>query len=162
MEKNRKSARRKKPIWRIGYAACSLVYMVWVGYLSLGNFDMVHRQYRLAQKRLQPTQIEEIAFKELVDKCRKESGRVDLSREAGETSMTADAADPCLSWPAAVLAERQETVKERLVTERNRIVRKLLMFYVFFGLVFLVLPPVFLYMLLSFFIWIYKSIKFVN
>jgi hypothetical protein len=147
--------------WRVGYAVCSLIYMVWVVYLSLNNFDLVHRQYRSAQKQLQPKQIEKIALKELVDRCRKESKRIDIPRtKDGAAIAVTD--DPCLSWPESVLTERENAVKERLVAEKSRVVRKLAIFYVSFGLIFLILPPVFLYMLLSFAIWIYKSIKFVK
>ncbi|MDH3328022.1 MAG: hypothetical protein OEM01_02190 [Desulfobulbaceae bacterium] len=151
----------KSHIWKICYAVCTLVYMAWVVYLSLNNFGMVHRQYRLAGERLQPARIEEIALQELVDRCRRESKRIDRLRSAGEKNSAA-AEDNCLSWTTTVLEERQKAVEERLVEEKSRVGRKLVLFYVSFGLVFLILPPAFLYLLLSFFIWIYRSIKFVK
>lgn len=148
--------RHKKSVnWRVGYTVCCLVYVVWVVYLSFNNFDMVHREYRRAEKRLQPLQIEEIALQELVGQCRKKLKRAGRFREVG-------AEDLCRSWPAAVLAERQKAVEERLVKEKSRIHRKLVIFYISFGLVFLFLPIVFMYLLVSFFIWLYRNIKIVE
>ncbi|MDW7774058.1 MAG: hypothetical protein SCH71_14320 [Desulfobulbaceae bacterium] len=135
--------------WRIGYAACTIVFMAVMMYLSTSNFDMVHREYRRAAMRLQPARIEELAHQELVAECRREA--------KGSGLFLPD--DPCLSRPAAVLEERREAVRERLVKEKNRVVRKLAMFYITFGIFFLVMPPLILYLVLSVFIWIFKSIK---
>ena len=149
-------ARSKSLLWRIGYGVCCLLYVAWVVHLSPTNFDMVHGEYRRVAARLQPERIEELALKELVEKCRKESGRSNRNRH---TSVDQAAADPCLSWPVAALEKRQKVVAERLVDERRGAVRKLVLFYLGFGIFFLILPPVILYLLLSFFIWLYRSIQ---
>jgi len=147
---------QKRRDWRIGYAIFCLFYVVWVIYLSLNNFDMVHTRYRLAEERLQPEQIGEIARQELVEKCRKEAKRNDRLRPPEDEVSPAPAED-CLSWPAAVLEEQQKVVKERLVVEKSRTARKLVLFYVSFLVIFLLLPLIVLYLLLAFFIWIFKS-----
>ena len=147
--------------WRIVYAVCCLVYVGWVVYLSLNNFGMVHKQYRQARENLQPTRIEEIATKELVDKCRKKLKRSD--RHPSVYDMTSGVAeDPCLSMPAAVLEERKKTVEEHLVEDKSRVRRKLVWFYITFGVVFLILPVTFVYMLVSFCIWLFRNIKLVE
>ena len=148
--------------WRIIYVVCCLVYMGWVVYLSLNNFGMVHKQYRLAQERLQPVRIEEIALQDLVDKCRKKLKRSGRLQQGDGDSTSVSSEDPCLSFPAAVLAKREKTVKERLVEEKSRVSRKLVWFYITFGVVFLILPMAFVYLLVSFFIWLYRNIKFVE
>lgn len=149
---------KKSRIWRISYAVCCLIYVVWVVQLSLNNFDMVHSDYRRNEKSLQPAQIKEIALQELVSQCRKELKRSGRHQSDGDKSSVATD-DTCLSWPAAVLEQRQNAVERRLAEEQSRGIGKLVVFYVFFGIIFLILPPVLLYLLLSLFIWIFKTIK---
>ena len=149
---------KKSRIWRISYAVCCLIYVVWVVQLSLNNFDMVHSDYRRNEKSLQPAQIKEIALQELVSQCRKELKRSGRHSSDGDKSSVATD-DTCLSWPAAVLEQRQNAVERRLAEEQSRGIGKLVVFYVFFGIIFLILPPVLLYLLLSLFIWIFKTIK---
>jgi len=152
---------KKSRTLRAGFAVCCLVYVVWVVYLGLNNFGMVHSDYRRAGERLQPERIREIAFQELVDQCRRESKRLGRPRSAEVESVTG-AEDPCLSWPENVLEERQKTVAKRLLDEKSRSGRKLVLFYVFFGIVFLILPVVSIYLLLSFFIWLWRNLQFVR
>lgn len=135
--------------------------MVWVVYLSLFNFALVHRDYRRADKLLQPARIKEVARQELVDQCRRELKRFNRLR-ATPNIVSATAEDTCLSMQADVFEERQKAVTERLEHERSRMVRKLVLFYIYFGIIFLILPPVILYLLLSALIRLFKSIKFVN
>jgi len=148
-------------MWRTGYAICSLIYMVWVGYLSLNNFDMVHREYRRVAKNMQPARVREIARQELVDQCRKDSITAAFSETSGPPPGTITE-DPCLSWPEAVVAEREKIVNTRLVKEQLRVRQKLVWFYITFGFFFMILPPVFLYMVLSLFIWLVRNTKFVE
>lgn len=144
--------------WRIGYVACSLIYMAVMIYLAGNNFGMVHREYRRAAQQLQHERIAEIALRELVDQCRKEL-HSSAGSPAAKNSSAAAGEDPCLSRPAPVLEERQKTVKERLEKKRRGIVGKLILFYLAFGIFFLVLPPVTIYLVLSVFIWIFQSIE---
>lgn len=142
----------KRQLWRIGYAVCCLFYVAWVVLLSLDNFDMVLSDYRRARERLQPVRIEAIALQELVEQCLKKAGTVD---PGGLVAAEHD----CLIWPAGVIIDRQQAVAERLGAERSRTFRKLVVFYFSFGVIFLLLPPTLLYLLLVFFIWLFKSIK---
>ena len=153
---------QKKGInWQIGYAVFCLVYVAWVVYLSLDNFDMVHGDYRRAGEQLQPPRIRELAIRELVAQCRREEKSSSRLRPTGERASAA-AEDPCLSWPAAVVAEREKTVTEHLTITRSRFLRKLVVFYITFGIVFLIMPLVLLYLLLTFTIWIFRNLKFVD
>ena len=140
-------APNKKLAWRVIYVICSLVYMAWVVYLSQFNFGLVHRDYRRADNKLQPETIEAVALQELFDRCIKELGREESA---------------CQSWPAEVVADQQKIVLEMFENERSRMVRKLVLFYIYFGVIFLILPPLILYMTITILIRIYKSIKFVK
>lgn len=147
--------------WRIGFAVCCLVYVAWVVHLSRNNFDMVHSQYRLIERHLQPQHLARTALQELTDRCR-QAARLAGPHPRSEAAETAMAADPCLSWPAAVVAERQQKVEARLTQERNLAIRKLVLFYLSFGFFFLFVPPALLYLLLSFFSWLYRNIMVVR
>jgi len=147
--------------WRIGYAACCLVYVAWMVHLSFNNFDMVHSDYRRAGERLQPARIAKIALRELVEQCRQDSLRSNHLRPAADKGGVVSQ-DPCLSWPTTVLAQQQGVVKERLLAERRLAGRKLVLFYGSFGIIFLILPPAFLYLLLSFLFWMFRNLKFIK
>lgn len=144
--------------WRIGYAFCCVIYVVWVVYLSLNNFDMVHGDFKRGGARLQPEKIRNIALKELGDQCRKELKRSGRLQSGGDQDSDM-AEDLCSSWPADVLEERQKAVEARLVNDKHTGGRKLLVFYLFFGVFVLVLPPVILYWLISLLVWIFRSVK---
>ena len=151
--------REKSLPWRFGYGCCCLVYLVWVVQLSHNNFEMVQCDYRRAEAGLQPMRIKALALKELVAKCRKESKRIEPLRQSRDQAV---AADPCLIWPEAVLDRQQEVVVKRLVDVRHGAISKLVVFYVGFGVIFLILPPVILYLLLSFFVWLFRGLKVVR
>lgn len=159
------SSSHKSLNWRIGFAAFCIVYTVWVVYLSFDNFDKVHSEYRSVRMMLQPGRIDDIARKELIDQCRKDSRRelkrIDRYRKGSSISATA-AEDHCLSWPPAILEERQKVVAERLVIEKGKFKRKVIVFYISFGFFFLIIPMVFLYLLLSLLIWAFRGLKLVK
>lgn len=146
--------------WRIGYAAFCLVYAACIIYLGLDNFDKVHSEYRDAQKRLQPSQIEKIAHQELVDQCRKKLKRRGSYKADYKTSETK--VDVCQSFPKKVLEEKKKGVKEQLLIERKRFLRKLVVFYSSFAIFFVALPLYLLYLLLSFLIWVFRDVKFIK
>lgn len=145
--------------WRIGYAFFCLVYASCVVYLGLDNFDKVHGEYRQAVRRLQPSQIEQIARQELVDQCRKKLKRRGHSRKDVKNALGVSSG-PCLSIPEAILQEREKTVSEHSKVEQKKFLRKLIVFYITFGIFFLALPLYLLYLLLSLLIWVFKDIKF--
>lgn len=138
-------------LWRGGYALCCLVYATWMVFLSLDNFGMVHDDYRRAGESLRPPMVKEIALRELADQCRRETSQRPSGRGPSTTDQT------CLSPAPEVLAARQRAVAERLVAEKRGALSKLLLCYAVFGVVFLFLPPLFLYLLLAFLIWLFKS-----
>ena len=141
----------KRHRWRIVYGVGCLFYMAWVVHLSFNNFEMVHSDYRRAGQRLQPARIEVIALGELVGDCRAQL------RRSGRLEVVADGA--CRSFPEADLVARRQAVSERLSAERSLAGRKLVLFYASFGLVFLILPPFILYLLLSLFFWLLRSLR---
>ena len=147
------TSRKKKHLWRLAYGICSLLYMAWMVHLSLYNFDMVHRHYRLAGERLHPARIEAIAREELELKCRKEATRVGL---------LPGSVDPCQSWPEAVLKARQKKVEQRLVAEHDLAWRKLVIFYLSFGTIFLILPPLCLRLLIALAFLILRNLKLIK
>jgi len=147
------TTRQKKRLWWCVYAVCTVIYMVWVVHLSRYNFDMVHRHYRQAGERLQPARIEAIAREELETKCRKEAKRVGLSTYTD---------DHCRSWPATVLAARQKKVETRLLAEKSLAWRKLVIFYLSFGAIFLILPPLIVRLLISLGAFILRNLKCID
>ena len=147
------TSRKKVLLWRVGYAVCTLAYMAWVVHLSFNNFDMVHSHYRQAGLRLQPAHIEATALKGLVAQCRKENKGVEL---------LPGVEDPCQSFPAAVVEARQKRVEERALAARSLAWRKMVVFYLSFGTIFLILPPVGLRLLISFSMMILRNLKLIE
>jgi len=137
--------------WRIGYAVCCLIYVAWVILLGVNDFQKVHRQYRQTGERLEPARVREITRRELIDECREAAVRAGNFNDEG-----------CLAVPSAILNERQRTVDDRLIDERNRAGRKLLLFYVFFVSLFLVAPPLVFYWLLVLFIRAVSKVRIVK
>lgn len=147
--------------WRLGYGVFCLLYVAWVVYLGLDNFDKVHGEYRQALVQVQPGQAERIARQELGDECRRAAKRSVRSPPAGDRDPGVTD-DPCRSFPKAVLAERQKVVAQHLQAEKKRFQRKVVVFYVTFAVFFIVLPLVCLYLLLSFLIWVFRDLKFIK
>jgi hypothetical protein len=147
----------KSPDWRIIFLACTLIYMAVVTWLSLGNFGMVHREYRQAARQLRPERVEQAAIRELAAECRRGSGARLSPGEAGRGLLTAD--DPCLSPPAGDVEKRSQAVRERLEEKKSGIFAKLVLFYITFVVFFLLLPPLIIYLVLTVFIWIFRSVQ---
>ncbi|MCL7487889.1 MAG: hypothetical protein M8357_06925 [Desulfobulbaceae bacterium] len=144
--------------WRIAYAVFCVIYAAGMVYLGLDNFDKVHSEYRWARERVKPAMVSKIALQELESQCRRKLQRGDGYRTSGDTTSEMSE-DACRSFPAVVREEREKAVQSRLLAEKERFLRKLVVFYASFGIFFLVIPLVLLYLLLSFFIWIFKDLK---
>ena len=151
----------KGPGWRLGFAVFGLFFAAWVGYLALDNFAKVHGEYRQARESRHPALIAKIVRQELVAECRKEALRSDRPHPVGEPA-PAISENACRSFPEIVVAERTEVVAGNLLADEKRFRRKLVVFYVTFGLFFIILPLGFLYLLLAFLIWLFKDMKFVR
>jgi len=150
-----KKTLRQRITWRSVYAVCALLYLVWVGFLSQGEIDMVNSRYSRANERLEPAQVKKIALRELVDECRRERERSNTPADA----RIMEGEDPCLSPSSAAVKEQQEKVRTRLLDEKKKAGRKLILFYVTFVVFFLVLPVVVSYYLLAFIIWMARGTK---
>ncbi len=141
--------------WQGVFALCCLIYLPWMISLGRNNFDMVHSQYRQAGARLEPAHIAAAALEELATRCRLEAKRRGVFFRAGSD-------DPCLAVPPEILKAQQAVVRARLGHQRDLALRKLVLFYISFGLFFLFLPPALLYLLLVFCSWFFLNIKVVK
>ncbi|MEJ2688630.1 MAG: hypothetical protein P8130_01515 [Deltaproteobacteria bacterium] len=141
----------KRPRWRIGYVICCLVYAVWIINLSANDFDRVHRQYRETGARLTPSRSREIARQELIADCREEQVQLGQFKD-----------EKCLSVLPAGLEQKEKTVVKRLTDERHRALRKLIVFYATFVVIFLLTPPLLVYGLIIFFINVFLNVKVVK
>lgn len=152
---------KKGPGWRLGFAVFGLFFAAWVGYLALDNFAKVHGEYRQVRESRLPGLIGKIVRQELVAECRKEAQHSDQPRPVG-APVPDIAEDACRSFPESVVAERTKAVAENLLADEKRFRRKLVVFYITFGLFFIILPLGFLYLLLAFLVWVFKDMKFVK
>ena len=137
--------------WRIIYAVCSLVYMGWIIHVGANEFDRINGQYRRLAEELDAGRIRTGALEELSAECRRKSRRRTGLEEDG-----------CLSWPPSVMEAREKEIKERRIRARERGVIKLVLFYTGFVVIFLLAPPILLYLLIVGIITLYKNIKIVR
>lgn len=145
--------------WRIGFAIFCLFYAGWAVYMGQSNFDKVYSEYRRAGERLEPARTREIAVNELATQCRRQLKRGETKHRSTEQSTAGILKEACLSFPAAVVAEQQAKVTQRLTIERDRLQSKLVVFYISFAIFFILLPLGLLYFLLAFLIWLFRDLK---
>jgi hypothetical protein len=137
--------------WRIIYAVCSLVYIGWVIHVGTNEFDRINSQYRRLVEQLDAGRIRTAALEELIAECRRESkGRLGLDEDA------------CFTWPPTVVEARGKTIKERQIRAKERGTIKLVLFYAGFVIIFLLGPPLLIYLLIVGFLKLYKTIKIVR
>ncbi len=141
----------KRRGWRIGYLICCLIYVGWVVRLSGNDFERMHRQYRETAARLAPAQSREIARQEVIADCREAQERMGRFED-----------QKCLAVSPADLERREKVVVKRLIGERHRSFRKLIVFYATFVIIFLLAPPLLLYGLIVLFIKVFGKVKVVN
>ena len=137
--------------WKIIYLVCSLAYMGWVIHVGDIEFDRINSQYQRLVKQLDTGRIRDAALEELTADCRKET------REKAEPEE-----DDCHSWPDAGVTAKAEEVKERRLRAKERGFIKVVLFYTGFVVIFLLGPPVIIYLLLIGAIKVYRSVKFVR
>jgi len=137
--------------WQILYAVCCLVYMGWVTKVGTTEFDRINSQYRRIVEQLDARRIKVAALEELRADCRRES-----SLRAGHKE------DVCVSWPPAVVEAREKAVAERLARARERGIVKVVLFYTGFVFIFLLAPPILIYLFIAGVLALYKNIKFVR
>ena len=136
--------------WKIIYAVCCLVYMGWVINVGTNEFDRINGQYHRLVKQLDAGRIRSKALEELITECRRDS------------TMQARQEDGCSSWPPTVVEAKSKAIEERLIQAKERGTIKLVLFYAGFVFIFLLGPPLFIYLLLVGIIKVYKSVKFVK
>ncbi len=141
----------KGPRWRLCYVFCCLIYAAWMIHLGVNDFDRVHRQYRQTGVILAPSQRKEVARQELIAECRE--AQLQLGRYEDATCLTVSPAD---------LAAKEKTVAKRLIAERHRALRKLILFYATFLVIFLLIPPLLIYGVIIFFINVFLNVKIVK
>lgn len=143
---------KKKPrAWQIIFAICCLVYVGWVIHVGTNEFARINGQYHRLTAALDAGRIRSASLEELAAACRKNSRQRPGLEE-----------DACLSWPPQVVAAKEKEITERRTRARGRGTVKLVLFYAGFVSIFLLAPPVLIYLLLAGIITLYKSIKIVR
>ncbi len=137
--------------WRVIYAVCCLVYIGWTINVGANEFDRINSQYRRLVDQLDAGKIRAAALEELIAECRRKS-----------TARTDRQEDVCTSWPPTMVEARKKTVEERRIRAKERGTIKLVLFYAGFVLIFLLGPPLFIYLLIVGIIKVWKSIKIVQ
>ena len=139
------------PKWKMIYAVCCLIYVGWVIDVGGNEFDRINSQYRRINMQLEADRVRSAALEELTVKCRSLS-----KQRAGRQQ------DECSSWPLAVVEAKEEEVRKRLLQPRERGIIKVIFFYTGFVLIFLLAPPVLVYLLIAAIILVYRNIKIVR
>ena len=142
---------RKFRHWRIIYAVCCLVYIGWTINVGSNEFDRINSQYRRLVDQLDAGRIRGVAVEELITEwCRESTLRLDRQE------------DGCFSWPPTEVEARGKAIEERLIRAKERGTIKLVLFYTGFVLIFLLGPPLFIYLLIVGIIKLYSNIKIVK
>jgi hypothetical protein len=159
----------KHRAWRLLYAICCLIYVGWVTSLSSHDFDRILREYRRIGRQMESGRIQAAARQELIDECRRQSdmerGGKNFAangRRGGLTGHGAPVDLECRSWPPEAVEAKMVQVSERLQERRHRVVRKLLLFSLLFAVIFLFVPPAFIYLLIVGIIKLFRHIRFVR
>jgi len=137
--------------WKIIYAVCSFVYIGWVTNVGTNEFDRINGQYRKLASQLDAGRIRAAALEELTRECFKKS-RGNTGQEDGA----------CLAFAPQTVEARGKAIKEQRTQARERGTIKLVLFYTGFVVIFLLGPPIMLYLLLVGVITLYKNIKIVR
>ena len=137
--------------WKIIYALFCLVYMGWVMHVGTNEFDRINGQYRRLVAQLDAELIRSRALEELTAECFRKSGK-----------SSATEGTPCLSWPSGVVEAKARKIEKLRIRARERGAVKLVLFYTGFVVIFLLAPPVLIYLLLIGIITLYRNIKIVR
>jgi hypothetical protein len=128
--------------WRVIYLIASLIFMGWVIHVGENEFDRINSQYRRLVAQLDDDRVRKAAVEELLAECLREAReRPDLKEGT------------CESWPDLVVDTKALAIKERRIQAKERGVVKVVLFYFWFVVIYLLLVGA---------IRIYRSIKFVR
>ena len=155
--------------WRFLYAVCCLVYMGWVGYQGSFDFNRVLREYRRAADQVEPGRIRTVVLQELMAECRQRTEMQAGARKGTENKLPSilieegvPADQDCLSLPPTQVETRGAQIRERLLDRQKRAGRKLMLFSFFFVVIFLIFPPVIIYVFALFLVKLFRSVKIVR
>ncbi len=137
--------------WKSIYLVCCLVYAGWVVYIGQAEFAKVNRQYRVLVARLEPDRVKAAALEELGAECRRELRQRNIPEEGA-----------CSSWSPEVVETKRNTIAERLEWDRERGLLKVVLFYSSFVILFLLFPPLFIYLFILAVVTLCKNIKIVR
>jgi hypothetical protein len=159
----------KRRVWRLFYAVCCLVYMGWVMYLGSFDFNRVLREYRRAVDQVEPGRIHTAALQELGAECRKSSEKRAGAENAFENEQPGILIEEmvlvdrdCLSLPPAQVEARAADIREHLLDRQKRAGWKLLLFCLFFVVIFLIFPPVIVYVFAVLLVRLFRAVKIVR
>jgi hypothetical protein len=142
---------KKIQLWKIIFALCCLVYMGWTINVGTNEFDRINGQYRRIIQQLEPDRIKTAAIEELTEECRR------LSK--WQTGLKVE---DCYNWPPALLKKTEIEIEARLLRAKERAIIKMVLFYTGFVLIFLLAPPILLYLLIIGIIKLKNNIKIVS
>ena len=142
---------KKIQLWKIIYALCCLVYMGWTINVGTNEFDRINGQYRWIIQQLEPDRIKIAAVGELTEGCRRES--------KWQTGLKVE---DCYNWPSVLLKKTEIEIEARLLRAKERAIIKMVLFYTGFVLIFLLAPPILLYLLIIGIIKLKNNIKIVS
>ncbi len=137
--------------FQIIYAVCCLVFLGWMINLSSNEFDRINGQYHRVLDQLDEGRIRAGALEELIAECRRE-----------KTLQADRKKDACSSWPPQVVEARGKKIAERMNRARKRAGMKLVLFYTGYVVLFLLAPPVLIYLLIIGVRKVFSIIKFVK
>ena len=142
---------KKIRLWKIIYALCCLVYMGWTINVGTNEFDRINGQYRRIIHQLEPGRIKTAAVEELTEECRRVSKwQTDLKVE------------DCYYWPPYLVEKTEKEIEKRLLRAKERGIIKVVLFYTVFVLIFLLSPPILIYLLIIGIIKLKKNIRIVR
>ena len=125
--------------------------MGWVIHAARNEFDTINSQYRQLEAQLDDKLIWKAAIEELRSECLKEAEERPELKEG-----------TCRSWPDSVVEPKALAIEERRIQAKERGFVKVVLFYTWFVAIFLLGPPLFVYLLLIGAIRIYRSVQFVQ
>lgn len=137
--------------WKSIYLICCLVYVGWVIHVGESEFNKINRQYRALVNQLEPDRIRTVALEELAAGCRRELGERNILEE-----------DACSTWSPEVVEAKSNKVEERVERAKERGFIKVVLFYTSFVVIFLLIPPLLIYLFIFGIVTLCKNIKIVR
>jgi hypothetical protein len=142
---------RKIRAWKSIFAICCIVYIGWVIHVGGNEFDRINGQYRMIIQQLEPGRIKTAAVEELTEECRRVT--------KWQTGLKME---DCFYWPPPLVENKKKEIEERLTQAKKRGTIKVLLFYAGFVLIFLLTPPVLIYLFIAGILKLKENIEIVR